>query len=818
MPKKGEDIVYNETILHKSMEEVLHESMMPYAEYVILERALPRVEDGLKPVQRRILYAMHELSLTPDKPHRKCARIVGDCLGKYHPHGDTSVYDAMVRMAQPFNMRVPLVDGHGNFGSVDGDTAAAMRYTEARMTLPATLLLQDIDKDTVPFSLNFDDTLKEPDVLPGRFPSLLVNGATGIAVGLATNIPPHNLGETIDAVVALIDDPAVTTPQLMAVLPGPDFPTGGILYGTEELQRAYETGRGKLQVRAKVAVEDGSGGKKLLVVTELPYQVGKAAMLEKIHRLSKEKKGPLAAITDIRDESDRTGMRAVIELRRDSDPDKVLAWLYKYADLQVTFGVNMVAIADGKPALLPLKSMLEHFVQHQRRVVTRRTQFDLDAARQRAHILEGLIIAIDNIDEVIAIIRGSKSTAVAKPRLMERFGLSEAQAQAILDMRLGRLTGLEVIALRDELRRVLELIDELQGILASEKKLLAVIKRELLAVRKQHADPRRTLIVREAQALEIADGEDTAAEESVVLITRAGMLKRLSPKAWEKRAFEDARDADLPLFVLPTWTNRKLLYFTNQGTCFALPVTDVPECRLSERGAPPGGLLAGLESGETVVSLLDLDPAEESALDPCLLLFTKAGQVKRTALGEFAVRTKRYAALALKSGDELLAVARTTPRQGPAPACCVLVSRKGMSIAFDPSDVPVQGRAAGGVKGMALDPADRVAFAHLAPDAGELLVFSDRGYAKRVILADIEPQARGGKGQRLWTFGKNKADGAVLVAACVVQEPLDLLVLQKDGRSPLSSEAVPIAARAERGVPIVMALMENTVQDVIAAP
>lgn len=481
-------------ILQTTVEDVMHQSMIPYAEHVILERALPRVEDGLKPVQRRILYTMMELGTTPDKPHRKCARIVGDCLGKYHPHGDSSVYDALVRMAQDFSMRGPMVDGHGNFGSIDGDSAAAMRYTEARMTPLALEMLRDIEKDTVPFRLNFDDTLKEPDMLPARFPNLLVNGASGIAVGLATNIPPHNLGESIRAAIAVMENPDIPLDELMKIIPGPDFPTGGVLVKNEEIRRGYETGRSKLSLRARVHVEDGVNGRKLLVITEIPYMVNKAAMLEKILKLSEEKKGQLQNIYDIRDESDREGMRAVIELKKDADPDKVLKVLYKYSDLQVTFGVNMVAIAEGKPVQMGLKTMLGHFIRHQKNVITRRTEYDLKQAKARAHILQGLMIAVDNLDEVIALIRSSKNPKEAKARLMERFELSDAQAQAILDMRLQRLTNLEIIALRKEYEDILKLIDRLEGILHSEKKLLAVIRKELQEIAEEFADERRTTI------------------------------------------------------------------------------------------------------------------------------------------------------------------------------------------------------------------------------------------------------------------------------------------------------------------------------------
>ena len=465
-PMKG---INTEVILQKTMESVMHASMMPYSEHVILDRALPRVEDGLKPVQRRILYTMQELALSPDKPHRKCARIVGDCLGKYHPHGDSSVYGALARMAQDFVMRGQLVDGHGNFGSIDGDSPAAMRYTEARMTPLAMEMLRDIDKDTVDFHLNFDDTLNEPDLLPCSFPNVLVNGADGIAVGLATNIPPHNLGEAIDGVIALMDRPDISTRELMQYIPAPDFPTGGVLACGEELYQAYETGRGKVPLRAKIHIEDGQSGRKLIVITEMTYGKSKQLCLEKILKLSEEKPDLLGGIYDIRDESDRTGMRAVVELKKDTDPERILAALYKYSDLQDTVGINMVVIAEGKPMQLGLKAMLTYYLKHRKNVVLRRTKYDLDKAKARAHILEGLIIAVDNLDEVIRLIRGSKTPKEAKEKLMAAFSLSEIQAQAILDMRLQRLTNLEILTLRKEYAELLKLIKQLEAISRARK-------------------------------------------------------------------------------------------------------------------------------------------------------------------------------------------------------------------------------------------------------------------------------------------------------------------------------------------------------------
>ena len=552
-------------IIQSSLEEVMHNSMIPYAEHVIMERAIPRVEDGLKPVQRRILYTMQELGLSPDKPHRKCARIVGDCLGKYHPHGDSSVYDALVRMAQPFSMRGPMVDGHGNFGSIDGDSAAAMRYTEARMTPLALLMLRDIEKDTVPFRLNFDDTLKEPDMLPARFPNLLVNGAGGIAVGLATNIPPHNLREAISATIALIENPASTLDELMQHMPCPDFPTGGVLIDNDEIRKAYETGKGKLTLRARVHVEDGLAGRKLLVITEVPYQINKAAMLEKILKLSEEKKAALGCIYDIRDESDRTGMRAVIELKKDADPQRVLAYLYKYSDLQITFGVNMVAIAEGKPLLMGVKSILHYFIEHQKNVVTRRTRYELTQAQARAHILQGLMIAVDNLDEVIALIRASKNPKEAKQGLMARFELDDVQAQAILDMRLQRLTNLELLALKKEYEDLLKLISRLEAILKSEKKLLGVIRTELQEIADEYGDDRLTSLEKAAPASTVVVEDTPIAEEAVVAFTRGGQLKRMAPAQYRKAPLEQSEDkSDQPRFLFMKDTDAAVLYQSGQ--------------------------------------------------------------------------------------------------------------------------------------------------------------------------------------------------------------------------------------------------------------
>lgn len=808
MPKKKNDALppRGEEIYQANMEEVMKNAMMPYAEYVILERALPRVEDGLKPVQRRILFTLSELSLTPDKPHKKCARIVGDCLGKYHPHGDTSVYDAMVRMAQPFLMRGQLVDGHGNFGSIDGDSAAAMRYTEARMAPLALEMLRDIDKDTVSFHLNFDDSLKEPDMLPARYPNLLVNGASGIAVGLATNIPPHNLGETIDAVIAMIDNPDITTDELMRHIPCPDFPTGGVLLDTPEIKTAYETGRGKLTVRAKVDIENGPAGRTLLVITEMPYQVSKAAMLEKILRVSEEKKTLLGGIHDIRDESDRTGMRAVIELKRDIDPQRVLAALYKYSDLQTTFGVNIMAIAGGKPEQMGLRRVMECFIAHQQSVVTRRTQYDLDHAKARIHILDGLIIAIDNLDEVIRIIRKAKNDKEARANLIERFSLSDLQAQAILDMRLRRLTGLEILSLREEHSKVSKEINRLEGILGSRRRLMQVIKTELGAIREQYADARRTLLLREKVEQVIALDETPEPEEAVVFLTFGGQLRRMHPKWYEKLPpFDDEKDR--PSQIFQTMSNATLCFFTQRGNCYTLPVDALPETnRPKERGTMLSGLLAGLEKGEEAIRIFALCPGELETLGD-LLFITRGGMVKRTEATAYAVRKSKVAALTLKGSDTLADV------QPLSEASLLCVSEKGMVIHFPTDQISPTGRATAGVRGMALDAGDKLAHAFQpTADEGELLLVSDRGYAKKALLIDFELQNRAGKGLKGFTFQKNGANGQYIAGALYVRDAFLFTIHQKTSApTSFSTEDVHIEPRAGKGRMYVMALMDDAV-------
>ena len=806
--------VVEENILSVPMEEVMHMSMIPYAEHVIMDRAIPRVEDGMKPVQRRILFTMNELGITPDTPYRKCARIVGDCLGKYHPHGDSSVYDALVRLAQDFSMRGTLVDGHGNFGSVDGDSAAAMRYTEARMTPLAMLMLKDIDKDTVPFRLNFDDTLKEPDMLPASFPNLLVNGAGGIAVGLATNIPPHNLRESINAVIAQIDNPDITVDELMQILPAPDFPTGGILLNTPELRAAYETGRGKLLLRAKTHIEDGTAGRKLIVITEIPYQVNKSAMLEKILRLSEEKKAALGCIYDIRDESDRTGMRAVIELRKDADVDKVLAYLFKYSDMQVTFGVNMVAIADGKPRLLSLRRMIRYYIRHRKNVITARTQYELDKAKARAHILEGLMIAVDNLDEVIQLIRKSENPKAAKAGLMERFGLTEIQAQAILDMRLQRLTGLEILALRKEYAELLKTIAELEAILKDEKKLMNVIKKELRAVADQFGDDRRTTIEEVHNVVEALVKEEKVAEEALVTFSREGYLRRSWPKAKKAAQPEDGQPDDPPVYSFETDTEHTLFFFTNIGNCYQLNVGALPEMnKPKDRGSLLSGVLAGLENGEEPVYLMCATAEELNSL-PDLLFVTSRGQLKRSAASEYAVKRSKFGALNLREGDSLHAVLSLDVSSD-----VLMISETGMCIRFHADQVPAMGRVSGGVKGMTLDPSDRILWVGQPAAADQLLLFTERGFGKRVPYTDYEPQARGGKGVKTFYYQKSGSNGTRIAGVALITAPGQTVVIHQKTSQPtqLSADEIILQSKQDRGMPYVMALMDDTVTGVSLA-
>ena len=796
-------------IIQRPMEEVMHISMIPYAEHVILERALPRVEDGLKPVQRRILFTLHELGITPDKPHKKCARIVGDCLGKYHPHGDSSVYDAMVRMAQPYSLRGVLVDGHGNFGSIDGDSAAAMRYTEARMAPLALEMLRDLEKDTVPFSFNFDDSLKEPDMLPARYPNLLVNGASGIAVGLATNIPPHNIGEAIDAAILLMDKPEATLEEIMQKMPAPDFPTGGRLIDNDEIRRAYETGRGKLTLRAKVHIEDSSAGRKLIVITEVPYQVPKAAMLEKILKLSEEKKAQLAGIHDIRDESDREGLRAVIELRRDVDPMQILSVLYKYSDLQVTFGVNMVAIAEGRPVQMGVKAMLSYYIDHQKRVITRRTQYELAQARAREHILEGLMVAVNNLDEVIRIIRASKNPKEAKEQLMNRFGLSDIQAQAILDLRLQRLTGLELEALRKEYEAILKTIRRLEGILKSEKKLIAVIREEMLEIRERYADARRTELIEDDSAKLPAVESRAIAEDTAILRLSDGQIRRMSPRMVDKFIQQPGVAAEV-VQTIQTATDESLYIFTNLGNCFMLDVGRIPETmRLKERGSLLTGLVAGLSDGETAVNMLCAKSDGMGSFGD-LLFVTKNGQVKRTNAGEYGIRRARFAAINLKGDDQVIDVA---PIGSEDKGEILLCTRLGFGLRMKLAEIPATGRATAGVRGADLSDGDEVRWLYRYKDGDILLLISDRGFGKRMMMSDVDRQKRATKGQKLLPITKSGETGTQLAAVLNVTGAQQVAFTQKHGHvTVMNTFEIGVDRRAGRGQLLISVLLDDVVE------
>ncbi len=806
---KGKKIIRNETIIRSSLEEVMHNSMMPYAEYVVMERALPRVEDGLKPVQRRILYTMRELGNTPDKPHKKSARIAGDTMGKYHPHGDTSIYDAMVRMAQDFSLRETLVDGHGNFGSIDGDRAAAMRYTEVRMTNLALEMLRDIEKDTVPFSYNFDDTLKEPDMLPGRFPNLLVNGAMGIAVGLATNMAPHNLGEVIDGVCAQIDNPDITVDGLMEHIKGPDFPTGGYIIGSDEIKKAYETGKGKIVMRAKATIEKGSAGKSNIVITEIPYQVNKANMLEKIMETTLKKKGILQGINDIRDESDREGMRAVIEVKKGHDADKILQFLYKYSDLQCNFNVNAVAIADGKPRLLNLKELIHYYIKHQEEVVTRRTRYDLERAQAREHILEGLKIAIQNIDEVVEIIKKSASPSEARSRLMKRFELTKIQAQAILDMRLARLTALEVEKIEKELADLKKLITKLKEILRSKKKLMDVIKKEMLDIKKRFDNGRKTRIVK-AEDKELPPAEEfVLVENTYVVITRDGYIKQLPEKTYNRSQtdslIDDLGKEDSTLEVVATTTAHNVLIFTNKGSSYRFACADIPQERWGARGAHLSSLIHGFETDEKVVGTLFYNGKLPTAGK--FMFVTKNGMAKATEIEEFDTRTKKVVACGLKGDDEVVSVHLVKRGEN-----ILIVTHKGMSLCMRQTQVNSMGRSAKGVKAITLLVDDYVVYADPVDEEGEVLIATDKGYAKRVLALDYIPQNRGGKGARTMTFSPNGSNGTCIAGVCYVKKPKDIIFVLKSGEvNRINSEEIAIQAVFGKGRPYVDAVMGNDV-------
>ncbi|MDD9314522.1 DNA gyrase subunit A [Cytobacillus firmus] len=725
-----------------NISQEMRSSFLDYAMSVIVSRALPDVRDGLKPVHRRILYAMHDLGMHSDKPYKKSARIVGDVIGKYHPHGDSAVYETMVRMAQDFNYRYMLVDGHGNFGSVDGDSAAAMRYTEARMSKISMELLRDINKDTIDYQDNYDGEEKEPVVLPARFPNLLVNGTSGIAVGMATNIPPHQLGEVIDGVLAISKDPEMTIPELMDIIPGPDFPTAGMILGRTGIRKAYETGRGSITLRAKVEIEEKANGKETILVHEIPYQVNKAKLIEKIAELVRDKK--IDGITDLRDESDRNGMRIVIEVRRDANASVLLNNLYKQTALQTSFGINLLALVDGQPKVLNLKQCLEYYLEHQKVVIRRRTQFELRKAEARAHILEGLRIALDHLDEVISLIRSSQTTDIAREGLMTKFNLSEKQAQAILDMRLQRLTGLEREKIEDEYANLVALIAELKAILADEEKVLEIIREELTEIKERFNDKRRTEIV--AGGIENIEDEDLIPRENIVLtLTHKGYIKRLPVSTYraQKRGGRGIQgmgtnEDDFVEHLITTSTHDTILFFTNKGKVYRAKGYEIPEFNRTAKGIPIINLL-GVDKDEWVNAII---PVEEFADDWFLFFTTKQGISKRSPLSSFAnIRNNGLIALNLREDDELISVRLTDGSKE-----IIIGTSHGMLIRFPEEDVRSMGRTATGVKGINLSSGDEVVGMEVLEDDSQVLIVTKNGYGKRTPAEEYRVQGRGGKG------------------------------------------------------------------------
>ena len=760
------------------LKKTMETSYIDYAMSVIAQRALPDVRDGLKPVQRRVLYSMIELNNGPDKPHRKCARIVGDTMGKYHPHGDSSIYGALVNMAQDWSFRYPLVDGHGNFGSVDGDGAAAMRYTEARLSKISMEMLADIGKDTVDFVPNFDETEKEPTVLPSRFPNLLVNGTTGIAVGMATNIPPHNLREVINGVVKIIDnqvleDRGTDIEELLTIVKGPDFPTGGTILGTAGINEAYRTGRGKVRVRAVTSIEPMQNGKNRIVVTELPYMVNKARLIEKIAELVRDKK--IDGITDLRDESDRQGMRICIELRRDVNPNVVLNLLYKHTQLQDTFGVIMLALVDNQPKVLNLYEMLNYYLIHQEEVVTRRTKYDLNKAEERAHILQGLLTALDNIDEVINIIRSSKNTQEAKDRLMERFALTDVQAQAIVDMRLRALTGLEREKLENEYAELMERITELKAILADKKKLLGVIREEILLIADKYGDDRRTSIGFDEYDISMEDLIPVT--NTVITMTKLGYIKRMSLDNFraQNRGGKGIKgmetiDDDYIEELLMTTSHHYLMFFTNTGRVYRMKAYEIPEASRTARGTAIINLLQ-LQPGEKITAVI---PIREYTEGHFLFMATKKGIVKKTPITDYAnVRKTGLAAINLREDDELIEVKKTDNNQD-----IFLVTKYGQCIRFKETDVRKTGRTSMGVIGMNLTDGDEVVGMQMESQGDSLMIVSEKGLGKCTLISEFTTQNRGGKGVKCYKITEKTGN---IVGVKAVNHDNEIMLITTEG-------------------------------------
>ncbi len=796
----------SEVGLKKTMER----SYIDYAMSVIAARALPDVRDGLKPVQRRILHSMIELNNGPDKPHRKCARIVGDTMGKYHPHGDSSIYDALVKLAQDWNTRYPLVDGHGNFGSEDGDGAAAMRYTEARLSKISMEMLADINKDTVDFVPNFDETEKEPTVLPSRFPNLLVNGTTGIAVGMATNIPPHNLKEVIGATVKIIDnrieeDRETSIDEIMQIIKGPDFPMGAEILGRRGIEEAYRTGRGKIKVRAVTDIEAMPNGKHKIVVTELPYMVNKALLIQKIVELVKTKR--VEGITDVRDESSREGIRVVIELKKDTNANVLLNQLYKHTQLQDTFGVNMLALVDGVPKILNISQMLGYYLKHQEDVVTRRTKYDLNKAEERAHILQGLLIALDNIDEVINIIRSSKSVQDAKNALIERFGLTEVQAQAIVDMRLRALTGLEREKLEAEYKELMDKISYLKAILADEKKLLGVIKDELLVISQKYGDERRTALGRDVD--EVTDEELIERENIVIAMTKLGYIKRMPEDLFkaQNRGGKGIRgmqtiDEDYIENLIVTTTHNYLMFFTNTGRVYRLKGYEIPEAGRTARGVAIVNLLQ-LQAGEKITAVIPLKSYEDGKY---LFMATRNGMVKKTDILEYQnVRKTGLTAIVLRDNDELIEVKATNGDDD-----IFLITKNGMSIRFNEKDVRQTGRTSMGVKGIHLGKDDIVISMQMSSQGEKILLVTENGMGKRTLISEFNVQNRGGKGVKCYKITEKTGD---LVGAKIVTDENDVMIITTEGIIIRTScDGISTLGRVTSGVKIINLNYDNNVK------
>lgn len=766
-------LLEDNNIIQHEIHDEMKNSYIDYAMSVIVGRALPDVRDGMKPVHRRILYGMNQLGVTPDKPYKKSARIVGEVMGKYHPHGDSSIYNAMVRMAQDFSMRYMLVDGHGNFGSVDGDSAAAQRYTEARMAPFAQQMLRDIDKDTVDFMPNFDGEEQEPVVLPSRYPNLLVNGSNGIAVGMATSIPPHNLGEVIDATVYMIDNPECTVEDLMKLVKGPDFPTGAQILGKSGIRDAYKTGTGKIKVRACCEIEETNRGKSQIIVTEIPYQVNKARLIEKIAELVRDKR--IEGISELRDESNREGMRIVIELKRDANPQITLNQLFKHTQLQDNFSVIMIALVNGEPKILNLYEVLDEYLKFQKEVLTRRTKFDLAKAQARAHILEGLRIALDNIDEIIKIIRAAYNDA--REKLMERFGLSEIQAQAILDMRLARLQGLEREKIENEYNELMEKIKYYESLLADEHLLMGVIKDEMLEIKEKWSDKRRTKLVADVDDF---DDEDLIEEEKVaVTLTHLGYIKRVPADTYkaQRRGGKGimgitTRDNDFVKDLIMTSTHDYLMFFTNTGKAHKIKAFEVPEASRTAKGTPAINFLS-LMQRERITAVI---PVQEFSEDKYLIAVTKHGTIKKTALSQFDTNRKTgLIAINLKDDDQLIDIKETSGSNN-----VIIVTKKGKCICFSEEDVRPMGRIAGGVRAIKLEKDDEVVSMSLVEPGQELLVATENGYGKRTSVEEYKIQVRGGKGLLTYDKSKFKKTGP-LIGAMVVDEDDEVLLINSDG-------------------------------------